>query len=130
MIEHFKRPAQLVPGSSMPPIQLSDNQLNALAAFLLKLTPKNAEALQSAPEFVVEGATLYEANQCGVCHKVNGVGMAVGPPLNGLSRRRTKTWVERHFREPQVMSPGTPMPAYKFDARQMEQMVEYLFTLD
>ena len=129
MIAHFKRPSQLVPGSSMPPIQLSDQQLNALAAFLLKLTPKNAEALQSAPDFVVAGATLYEANQCGVCHKVNGVGMAIGPPLNGLSKRRTKTWVERHFREPQVMSPGTPMPVYKFNPQQMEQVVEYLFTL-
>jgi quinol-cytochrome oxidoreductase complex cytochrome b subunit/mono/diheme cytochrome c family protein len=129
MIAHFKRPSQLVPGSSMPPIQLSDQQLNALAAFLLKLTPKNAEALQSAPDFVVAGATLYEANQCGVCHKVNGVGMSIGPPLNGLSKRRTRTWVERHFREPQVMSPGTPMPAYKFNPQQMQQVVEYLFTL-
>ena len=37
MIQHFKRPSAMRPGSSMPPIQLSDAQLNALAAFLLKL---------------------------------------------------------------------------------------------
>jgi hypothetical protein len=53
MIAHFKRPAEMVPGSSMPPIRLNDSQLNALAAFLLKLTPKNAEALASAPDFAV-----------------------------------------------------------------------------
>src|SRR5207247_3176535 len=46
MIAHFKRPSAMVPGSSMPPIRLTDSQLNTLAAFLLKLTPKNAEALQ------------------------------------------------------------------------------------
>jgi ubiquinol-cytochrome c reductase cytochrome b subunit len=55
--------------------------------------------------------------------------MKVGPPLNGLSRRRTRTWVERHFLEPQVMSPGTIMPPYRFPPRQMEQIVTYLMVL-
>jgi len=129
MIDHFKRPAQMVPGSAMPPIHLSDRQLNALAAFLLKLNERNAQALQSAPDFAVEGALLYQTYNCGACHLANGVGMKIGPPLNGVSRRRTRTWVERHFREPQRMSPGTIMPPYKFSAREMENMVSYLFVL-
>ncbi len=129
MIDHFKRPSQVVPGSIMPPIQLSDSQLNTLAAFLLKLNPRNAEALQLAPQFVVEGALIYQSNQCGACHVVNGAGMKTGPPLNGLARRRTKQWVERHFREPQKMSPGTIMPPYKFSPHDTEQIISYLFTL-
>ncbi len=130
MIAHFKHPSQLVPGSSMPAIRLTDSQLNALAAFLLKLTPKNAEALQSAPDFAVEGALVYQKNTCGGCHQVNGNGMKVGPPLNGLEKRRTKTWVERHFAEPDVMSPGTMMPEYKFSPTEMEQLTAYLFSLE
>jgi ubiquinol-cytochrome c reductase cytochrome b subunit len=130
MIAHFKRPSSMVPGTSMPPIRLSDPQLNALAAFLLKLTPRNAEALESAPDFAVEGAMVYQAHVCGGCHQVNGNGMNVGPPLDGLSRRRTKTWVERHFVEPQVMSPNTIMPAYKFSPHDMEQLIAYLFTIE
>jgi ubiquinol-cytochrome c reductase cytochrome b subunit len=90
MIAHFKHPAAMVPGSSMPAIQLSDAQLNALAAFLLKLTPHNAEALANAPDFAVKAALLYQSKNCGSCHEVNGVGMKIGPPLNGLARRRTK----------------------------------------
>jgi ubiquinol-cytochrome c reductase cytochrome b subunit len=129
LIEHFKRPGQMQPGSMMPPVQLEDSDLNALAAFLLKLTPRNAQALQSAPDFTVEAAMLYESHKCGSCHLTNGAGMKVGPPLNGLARRRTRTWVERHFREPQVMSPGTIMPPYTFRPRQMEAMVSYLFAL-
>lgn len=129
LIEHFKRPGQMQPGSMMPPVQLEDSDLNALAAFLLKLTPRNAQALQSAPDFAVEAAMLYESHKCGSCHLTNGAGMKVGPPLNGLARRRTRTWVERHFREPQVMSPGTIMPPYKFRPRQMEAMISYLFAL-
>jgi ubiquinol-cytochrome c reductase cytochrome b subunit len=129
LIEHFKRPGQMQPGSMMPPVQLEDSDLNALAAFLLKLTPRNAQALQSAPDFAVEAAMLYESHKCGSCHLTNRAGMKAGPPLNGLARRRTRTWVERHFREPQVMSPGTIMPPYTFRPRQMEAMVSYLFAL-
>ena len=120
----------MVPGSSMPPIRLTDSQLNTLAAFLLKLTSKNAEALQSAPDFAVEGAMVYQANSCSGCHQVNGNGMKVGPPLNGLSKRRTKTWVESHFVNPQVMSPNTIMPPYKFTPPDMDQLTAYLFSLE
>lgn len=129
MIEHFKRPSAMVPGSSMPPIQLSTAQLNALAAFLLKLTPGNAEALANAPDFAVEAGLHYQSNNCGACHQVNGVGMTIGPPLNGLARRRTKTWVVRHFANPQALSPGSIMPPYQFSSRQMDNLVAYLFTL-
>ena len=100
----------MVPGSSMPAIMLNDGQLNTLAAFLLKLNPQNAEALQSAPDFAVQGALIYQARQCGSCHVVNGSGMKLGPPLNGLRRRRDRAWVERHFRNPQTLSPGSVMP--------------------
>jgi len=129
MIQHFKRPAAMVPGSAMPAIQLSDAQLNTLAAFLLKLNARNAEALQLAPDFAVEGALIYQKNQCGSCHAVNGVGVKLGPPLNGLKRRRSQEWVEKHFRNPQALSPGSIMPSYKFSPSEMRSIVAYLFVL-
>jgi quinol-cytochrome oxidoreductase complex cytochrome b subunit/cytochrome c551/c552 len=129
MIQHFKRPSAMVPGSAMPPIQLSDAQLNTLAAFLLKLNARNAEALQSAPEFAVAGAVLYQKSQCGSCHAVNGVGVKLGPPLNGVKQRRTEQWVEKHFRDPQALSPGSIMPPYRFTPGEMEKIVAYLFVL-
>ena len=129
MIQHFKRPSAMVPGSAMPPIQLSDAQLNTLAAFLLKLNARNAVALQSAPEFAVEGALIYQKNQCGSCHMVNGVGGKLGPPLNGLKRRRAEPWVEQHFRNPQALSPGSIMPPSKFSPSEMQKIVSYLFVL-
>jgi ubiquinol-cytochrome c reductase cytochrome b subunit len=129
MIQHFKRPSAMRPGTSMPPIQLNDSQLNALAAFLIKLNDRNASALDNAPEFAVEGAILYQQNRCGACHVVNGVGVTVGPPLNGLSKRETKSWVEEHFLNPQKLSPGSIMPAYKLPKKDLENLTLYLFTL-
>lgn len=129
MIEHFKHPSAVIPGSSMPSIELSTEQLNTLAAFLLKLNAKNAEALRSAPAFAVAGAVTYQSSGCGSCHMVNGAGMKLGPPLNGLSRRRTREWVARHFADPRALSPGSIMPPYNFPPRDTDNLISYLFVL-
>jgi ubiquinol-cytochrome c reductase cytochrome b subunit len=129
MIQHFKSPAGVRPGTSMPPIQLSDPQLNSLAAFLLKLNPDNATALDAAPSFAVEGALVYQTNHCGDCHKVNSAGMAVGPVLNGLDKRRSRSWVEDHFADPPKLSPGSIMPPYKFSQKDLDSITAYLFSL-
>jgi len=126
MIPHFKRPSAIVPGSSMPPVQLSDSQLNALSSFLEKLTPSNEAALFAAPDAVAQGAVLYHANHCNSCHQVNGAGVKLGPPLNGVSGRRDKAWLERHFRDPQSTSKGSIMPAYNFKDPDMADMIAYL----
>jgi ubiquinol-cytochrome c reductase cytochrome b subunit len=129
MIQHFKRPSVMRPGSSMPAIQLTDAQLNSLAAFLLKLNPQNAAALDNAPEFASEGALVFQANHCGGCHLVNGVGMKVGPPLNGLSKRESRSWVEDHFANPQKLVPDSIMPPYKLSPKDLENLTTYLFAL-
>ena len=129
MLEHFKRPSAMRPGTSMPPIQLSDGQLNALAAYLLKLNPKNAAALESAPDFAARGAQVYQANQCGMCHAINGSGMSVGPGLNDVAKRRSREWVAQHFADPQKLSPGTMMPPYRFSPQDLENLTAYLFAL-
>jgi ubiquinol-cytochrome c reductase cytochrome b subunit len=129
MIAHFKRPSAMRPGSSMPPIQLSDSQLNALASFLLKLNEQNAAALDNAPDFAVDGALIYQANRCGACHLVNSVGQKIGPPLNGLSKRQSRSWVLEHFLDPQKLSPGSFMPPYKLPQKDLENLTSYLFAL-
>ncbi len=129
MIQHFRNPRQLMPGSNMPPIQLDDDQLNTLAALLLKLTPANAEALTSAPLFAVKGAQMFESNNCIGCHVINGVGRSVGPRLNGVSQRRSREWIEKHFADPQALSPGSLMPAFHFSPPEMDWIVSYLLSL-
>jgi mono/diheme cytochrome c family protein len=129
MIAHFKHPSSLIPGSQMPAISLTDSQLNALAAFLLKLTPANAMKLQDVPDSILQGAMIYQKNRCSMCHEVNGVGQKTGPPLNGLSHRRKADWVMQHFLEPQKFSPGSTMPPYKLTAKENEVLTGYLMEL-
>jgi ubiquinol-cytochrome c reductase cytochrome b subunit len=77
----------------------------------------------------VQGAMLFQARNCAACHLANGVGMKIGPPLNGLAKRRTKEWVAQHFVNPQALSPGSIMPPYQFSSKEMDSIVNYLFTL-
>ncbi len=129
MIEHFRNPAAVVPGTPMPPANLTDAAASALSAFLLDLTPQNAEAVAAAPPWAVQAAVLYEQNSCGACHVVNGAGQTVGPPLNGVSAQRDAEWLAGHFRDPQQFSPGSMMPAYQFNEAEMKAMVDYMLAL-
>jgi ubiquinol-cytochrome c reductase cytochrome b subunit len=129
MIEHFKNPSKVRPGSSMPAILLNDSQLNALAAFLLRLNPRNESVVDSAPDFAVRGAMVYQANGCNGCHKVNGAGSLVGPPLNGLMKRHDRSWVIAHFGDPSKLTPGSEMPPYKFSPTDADNLTTYLLTL-
>jgi len=129
MLLHFKAPQATSPGSAMSPVDLNTSQLNDLAAAMAALTPDNGDLISTTPPFAADGAALYQKNFCSACHMVNGVGGKLGPALNGLATRRTEAWTIEHFVNPQKMSPGTPMQVYKFNQKDMQDLVSYLFTL-
>jgi ubiquinol-cytochrome c reductase cytochrome b subunit len=129
LITHFKSPQSTTPGTAMAPVNLATAQLNDLAAAMRALTPENGDVIDTAPAFAADGAALYQKNFCSACHTVNGVGGKTGPVLNGIASRRTEAWAISHFVDPRKMSPGTPMPPYKFSQGDMQNMVSYLFTL-
>jgi ubiquinol-cytochrome c reductase cytochrome b subunit len=128
LLAHFKEPRVTSAGSAMTPVNLTGAQLNDLVAAVSALTPDNGDLITNTPAFAADGAALYQKNFCFSCHIVNGVGK-VGPVLNGLGLRRTEAWTIAHFVNPQKVSPGTSMPAYKFAPKDMQDMVSYLFTL-
>ena len=119
MSDHFKQSAA----------RLTDPQLNSLTAFFSKLNERSASALQNTPEFATQGALIYQANHCNACHSVNGTGMKVGPSLNALAKRQSRSWVIGHFLDPQKLAPGTVMPAYKLPQKDLDTLTTYLFIL-
>ena len=126
---HFGNPSEAVPGSPMPATTISDEESNGLAAFVLKLTPTNAAALDAVPAYAMRAAVIYQESQCGACHVVNGSGEESGPPLNGVGQRRTAEWLEDHFRDPQKFDPQSVMPPYDFPPEDMKAIVDYMKAL-
>jgi len=100
-----------------------------LSAFILKLTPDSEGSIMAAPDYVVQGALVYQSNHCNSCHQIAGVGQKLGPPLDGVSQRHDRAWLEQHFRDPQGTSKGTIMPPYKFSDGDMDAICKYLLQL-
>jgi ubiquinol-cytochrome c reductase cytochrome b subunit len=124
LVGHFRNP-----GAGASAANLKTSEMNSLANFFVSFNPEKVTALDEAQQAPVEGAMIYQAQHCNVCHQVNGVGMKTGPALNGVAQRRTRQWLEEHFANPQKLSPGTTMPPYKFSSRDMDRITSYVLSI-
>jgi quinol-cytochrome oxidoreductase complex cytochrome b subunit/mono/diheme cytochrome c family protein len=129
LVPHFKNPDKIVPGSIMPPVDLSAPDLNALSLFVLTLTPQNESALLAAPDFVTQGAMVYQMNHCNACHQIDGTGSTLGPALDGVGLRHDRAWLEKHFADPAGVTKGSIMPPYKFMPMDLDAICKYLLQL-
>jgi mono/diheme cytochrome c family protein len=79
---------------------------------------------------LTEGRRLFETHGCRGCHKLDGVGGTIGPDLTeeGASRRYPQ-WLERHFLEPNAVSPHSPMPNFHFTKEQARALTFYMLSL-
>jgi mono/diheme cytochrome c family protein len=138
LLAHFRNPAAVVPGSVMPIIPISEAEAQSLIAYLTSLKPGApapvitlpAPAGSSARPTVEEGRTLYRAAACDNCHLIAGRGAAVGPALDSFGRSgRKEVWLLAHFRDPDEVAPGTPMPPVAGAPRQLRSLASYLISL-
>jgi len=112
-----------------PPGALFDEHVRMLAAFVAERSALAVDAWQNAPQNAVEGALIYQANDCGSCHKLNGVGDELGPALNGVGERHDRSWIEQHFADPPKYSPGSIMPPFQFKPDELKLITDYLVAI-
>jgi mono/diheme cytochrome c family protein len=124
--EHFRSPAKLVPGSLMPAMGLSEDQIDSLTFYMLSLRRSSfPEAYWpndrirtvrlGEREFAADGKILYGAF-CSACHGPSGQGMryagmssfpAIGSP--DFLRLASDEFISRTVSSGR---PGTRMPAW------------------
>lgn len=124
LIAHFTKPTPDSPDSV-----LSGAQKKALVTLVAKRDDKGLDAWEHPPTAAIAGAMLYEARGCGFCHQLNGSGAKMAPILNGLAARRTRSWIADHFADPAKLSPGSQMPAYKFNQKDLDFITDYLMAI-
>jgi ubiquinol-cytochrome c reductase cytochrome b subunit len=122
LVEHFRKQAKVD--------QLKEFQLNSLANACRDTDPKFFQALTHTPDLAVRGATIFHTKRCSACHVINSTGNSVGPPLNGLSRRRKADFVASLIRNPQQATPGSTMPPSNLTDLEMDALLAYLFALE
>jgi mono/diheme cytochrome c family protein len=132
LIQHFKNPASVTPGSAMPPIKASDADLQALTLYVLSFTGEPLSAYyvsMKAIPGVLAGRRLFQEKGCQECHSVGGKGGTIGPALDEVAKRHDTQWIIAHFRNPQAVSPGTVMPQFNFSEQETRALTEFLLSL-
>jgi mono/diheme cytochrome c family protein len=97
LAEHFRNPPKVVPGSQMPILGLSDDQIDLLNRYMLSLRQSNfPEAYWPEDriraqrfgerEFATDGLTLF-GTFCAACHGASGGGMRYpgSPPFPAIA---------------------------------------------
>ena len=88
-----------VPGTAMPPTNVTDSQRLALVAYLRSLHDSAASAGGSGD--AARGRALLEGKGgCLACHRVNGKGSRTGPDLSEVGDLRTAAYLERSLVAP------------------------------
>lgn len=125
LTSHFRQPTADGVASD-----ISDSQVRALIQLVTKRDENGLDAWQNAPQDAIDGALVYQANQCALCHTVNGEGGKVGPVLNGLHLRHDRQWVEGHFQDPEKFTPGSGMPPYdNLSQQDLNRLTDYVMSI-
>jgi len=90
-----------VPGTPMPPTNMSDEQAKRVVAYLRSTAATATTA--SAVGDAARGKVLFEGKGgCLKCHRANGIGSRVGPDLTGIGRLRRSVELERSLVDPRA----------------------------
>jgi mono/diheme cytochrome c family protein len=120
----------------MPNFKLSDDDARDISAFLISnSTPVAGDALAVPPQKAAPdptaGASLYGESFCASCHAVqNAAGNLVGgdlaPELTRIGNKVKPEWLLAWLRNPRTYDPGTAMPHYRFDEKQLVTLSGFL----
>ena len=124
--DHFRSPSQVVPGSQMPAMGLTEKEIDSLVFYLFSLRRSDApeafwpndrmKALRLGErEFATDGATLY-GTFCAACHGRKGEGMRYAglPPFPAVGNADFLAAASDEFLTAAVKRgrPGRRMPSW------------------
>jgi len=94
-------------------------------------------------EVFLKGKTIFSAEGCLGCHQARGVGGILGPDLteqgektkheysfqNVQGEQTISNWLKEHFRDPEMVSPGSQMLRIDLDEGEMEALATFVMGL-
>lgn len=119
--KHFRDPRSVTPGSRMPRLNLLDDEIRALTAYMRSI---------AAEPYTKEAPQLFTDN-CAICHKIKDEGGEVGPDLSLIGSAREKAFIQRYIANPPRMYSKSTMPAFEGQLTdvQIEDLSRYLSSL-
>jgi cytochrome c2 len=125
----LKAPAAVLPATKMPDFRLSDEDVEALTAFLWTRPPKPGATVPGDPlpkGDAGRGKTLFRESRCISCHTVEGRGNGSAPELGTVGSKVRRAWLVAYLADPHAFQPRTPMPRYDFERQDLLDLSQYL----
>ena len=121
LVRHFRDPQSISPGTTMPKLNLLDEEIHALAVYL--------NSLGSGP-YSAEAPKAF-ADNCAACHTLKGHGGDTGPDLSLIGSARDKAFLRKYIADPSKLNPSSSMPGFsgQLTGQQIEDLARYLSSL-
>ncbi len=126
---HFLQPNAVSPNSPMPNMGFTKSQARSLTFYMLSLTNEQMGSYYSSVRLIpspTEGRALFIEKNCISCHNLGGVGATAGPDLLGVTARHSPGWLDEQLVNPQLVSPGSTMPAYELEANARKAIIGFI----
>ena len=98
--ELFKTIRTGVPGSEMPAVRVSDDDVWKLVGYVSRLGSRGLA--EKAPGDAVTGRGLYSKSGCAASHRIDAEGTDLGPALTDVGRRRGLAFLEESLVKPEA----------------------------
>jgi len=136
----IKNPQAYAATATMPNFQLSDEDARDISAFLVnQSTPYTADTVHVPPPVpakddaaaLQQGSSVYGEAFCASCHAMQNaaglmVGGNVGPELTRAGSKVKPEWLADWLRNPKSYDPGTAMPHYRFEEKDIGLIAGFL----
>ncbi len=136
-----KNPKDHNPHTRMPNFRLSDDQAEAVTAYLMDISSKNEFGYMKgayAGGDAKRGKQLVEAVGCQACHvlgentkvrELRGTSYDIAPELTRVGSKVNPDWIYDWIRNPRHYNPTTKMPNLRLSDGEAKDVVAYLVTL-
>jgi len=142
----ISNPLEMVPNARMPRLMLSDDEIEAVLAYLESIAdselPKQKwdsyllkgeddmsdDEYEKMDELVSGGKAVWGRARCNLCHPVKGSGGAagVGPDFGKIAEKVNRDWLYLWIKEPKSYFHDTQMARYRFSDKELRQLIEFL----
>ncbi|MBI4422843.1 MAG: c-type cytochrome [Elusimicrobia bacterium] len=121
LARHFRDPQAATPGSPMPKLNLLDEEIRPLIAYLRSVT---------GGPFSAEAPKLF-AEHCASCHAIQGKGSDLGPDLTLIGSARDRAFLRKYILDPSKLNPSSSMPGFagQLTETEVEDVSRYLSSL-
>lgn len=119
LTKHLRDPRSVFPGSQMPKLDLLDEEIRALVAYIV--------SLGGGGPYTEEAPKIF-TNNCAACHRIGKEGGQMGPDLSLIGTARDKNFIKKYIEDPTLTNKAATMPGFKdrLTDVQVEDLARYL----